>query len=121
MNSRELLDFLLEGNQITAGEFDQFCRENTREDQYFEYKDGNITSSQNRREGAKTIREYVSAFANADGGVLIVGVNDTTHRISGCQLSIGQQHIEEWASRPHHRHHGRQRKRYGNRARHDLE
>ena len=99
MNSHELLDSLLEGNQITSEDFNQFRRENTREDQYFEYKDGQITSYQNRQEGTKTIREYVSGFANADGGTLIVGVNDHTHKISGCQDRIGQQYIDDWASR----------------------
>jgi Schlafen, AlbA_2 len=76
LTSKELLNDLLEDKRLTPDQLDKFMQDNPDEDQYFDYKDGLITTPQKRKEGRQTIREYVSGFANSDGGVLIIGVGN---------------------------------------------
>src|ERR671923_265875 len=45
------------------------------EDQYLEYKHGDELKKGTKPGPSDTIRQYVSGFANAEGGVLIVGVD----------------------------------------------
>lgn len=100
MTSRELLDRLLEGNAITSDELVRFVNDNPEEDQYVDYKNGIIISKQERDKGRQTIREYVSGFANSDGGVLIIGIDESRPRqIAACEPSPGGQPLEQWASR----------------------
>jgi len=96
---QDLLAYLLEGNTPTSAELEQFVRENPIEDLNLEYKDGKIATHQERQKGSQTIREYVSGFANSDGGVLIIGVSDDHSRtFSPCAPDIRGQSLEHWAS-----------------------
>src|SRR5262245_57950420 len=53
-----------------------------------------------RQEGRRTIRKYISGFANGDGGVLIIGLNDDKPRsVAPCEPNIGDQPLHEWALR----------------------
>jgi len=57
-----------------------------------------------RREGSQIIRKWISGFANSDGGILIVGVNEPAdknepRKITACEARIGGQTPEEWATR----------------------
>jgi len=100
LTSKELLNHLLEDNALTSEQLDQFIQENPEEDQYLDYKNGVITSQQKRDEGRRTIREYISGFANSDGGVLIIGVDENRPReISPCEQRPGGQPLDQWASR----------------------
>jgi hypothetical protein len=68
LTSKELLDMLLEGNTLAPDELERFIREHPNEDQYFDYKDGAITTSERRKEGSQIIRKWITGFANAEGG-----------------------------------------------------
>jgi hypothetical protein len=99
LRPKELLDMLLEGSALTPEELEQFMQEYRDEDQLFDYKDGAITRPQQRKEGRQIIRTWTSGFANSDGGVLIVGVNENRPRgIAACEPSIGRQTLVEWAT-----------------------
>jgi len=97
MIPKELLDYLLEGNTLKPDDLDQFIQENPEEGQYLDYKDGLITTSQERAKGRQIIREYVNGFANSDGGILIVGVGRSKPReIKLCTLP-GSEPLDKWA------------------------
>lgn len=98
-DSRELLSLLLEGKCILEPDFDAFVKGHPKEDQWFDYKDGLLTSPTQRESGKQTIREWVSSFANADGGTLIVGVDETkpVRQVSGCH-NVGDA-LDVWAEK----------------------
>jgi hypothetical protein len=101
LTPKELLDYLLEDNTLGQDELDQFIQVYPDEGQYFDYKNGSITSRHKREpEGKLTIRKYVSGFANSDGGVLIIGVDEQRPRqIARCEERPGGHALDEWASR----------------------
>lgn len=93
----ELLEALMRGHQLTPVELDAFLLANPAEGQLYDYKGGELTDKPNREDGKKTTREYVTGFANAEGGVLIIGPADKPpHKITGCQ-TIGNQAVADWA------------------------
>jgi len=87
---------------MTAEQLDDLITEQVTEDQFLEYKDGRELD--NRDKAAKTLRQYMSGFANGDGGVLIIGVNDKEWKVTGCpapgggDLSAWGGDLAEWAS-----------------------
>jgi Putative DNA-binding domain len=101
LTPKELLDYLLQDNTLGQDELGQFIQEHPDEGQYFDYKNGSITSRHKReREGKLTIREYVSGFANSDGGVLIIGVDEQKPRqIAPCEQRPGGLALDDWAAR----------------------
>lgn len=93
----DLKDALMRGHKLTRVELDEFIAANQGEGQLYDYKGGELTDKPNREDGKKTIREYVTGFANAEGGVLIIGPADKPpHTITGCQ-KIGNQEVADWA------------------------
>jgi hypothetical protein len=51
-------------------------------------------------ENCQTIRRYISGFANSDGGVLIIGVDEQQPRqIARCEERPGGYPLDAWASR----------------------
>ena len=72
--TRELLDSVLADRALTSDELNRLIADHVTEDQYLDYKDGKLLETLQR--AAKVVREYVSGFANTDGGVLIVGVSE---------------------------------------------
>jgi hypothetical protein len=94
--TRELLDRLLAGHQMTPGELDTLLNEQVGEDLYLEYKHGDWLGDKNQ--APRAIRRYLSGFANSAGGVLIVGVNERTWEVTGCSAPGGGD-LAEWAAR----------------------
>lgn len=95
-STRDALDYLLEGYSLTPEEIDDF-KVRFEEDQYLDYKDGRITARANIERGRRTVREYVSGFANSEGGILIVGITDKEPReVSGCSRT-GKESLDKWA------------------------
>jgi hypothetical protein len=100
LTPKELLIYLLEDNELMPDQLDEFIRANPEEGQYVDYKNGIITTRQKRDEGRQTIREYTSGFANSDGGVLIIGVDESRPRqIVPCAQNVGAQPLDQWAMR----------------------
>ena len=96
VRSIDLLESMLGGEDITADELDDLVNDQVSEDLHLEYKHGDELQK-GKRAGA-TIREYVSAFANSAGGVLVVGVDNATWEVTGC-CAPGGGDLREWASR----------------------
>jgi hypothetical protein len=100
LRPKELLDYLLEPNILTPNQLDEFIQANEEEGQYFDYKNGSITSRQAREQGRQIIRRYMSGFANSDGGVLIIGVDEQRPRqIARCEERPGGYPLDAWAPR----------------------
>lgn len=96
--SLELLERLLAGDLLNADHLDDLIAKRVVEDLYLDYKHGDLLKDENKSQ--KTIREYVSAFANSAGGILIIGVRESEgipQEITGCQNHKGN--LSEWASR----------------------
>jgi hypothetical protein len=97
-SSRELPDFLLEGGELTPQELEDFVRRVPEEDLFLDYKDG-LSTKGPQKDVQTTVREMVSGFANAEGGVLVIGVSETRPRgISPCQR-IGLEPLDVWAQK----------------------
>lgn len=92
-STRDALEALLEGDKLLPAELEDFIQ-SLNEDQYLDYKDGVITTKQKRNRGAAIIREYVSAFANSEGGILVIGVADQPRGISAC--TPGKEPLDKW-------------------------
>lgn len=73
--SREFLELAMSGEEITPVHLDSLVAERVREDEYIEYKSGAIFQKSNK-DLSRMIRQYMSGFANSDGGVLIIGVEE---------------------------------------------
>ena len=57
--SKELLNYLIEGNTFAPDELEQLIRGHSDEDQYLDYKDGKITQRQNRNEASKSFENIL--------------------------------------------------------------
>jgi hypothetical protein len=94
-NTYDLLESLMSGHLMTPSELDALLQNQVTEDLHLEYKHGDETK--NPREASKTIREYLSGFANSEGGILIVGINEVNWTVTGCTAPGGGP-LENWAS-----------------------
>jgi Putative DNA-binding domain len=95
--SRELLDDLLSGKHLAPGDLDQLIQRQPREDLYLDYKDGIVTRN-NPAQARQIIREYLSGFANSDGGTLVMGVAENPRAVSAC-VRQGGMPLDDWAQR----------------------
>jgi hypothetical protein len=93
-SSYALLELLLGGHILSHEELDILLSKKIREDLYLDYKHGDELK---KPDPAKTLREYMTAFANSAGGVLIIGVSNT-YQVTGCKAPGGHP-VDEWASR----------------------
>lgn len=94
---RDLLDHLIEDGDLTPEDLDEIILKFPKEGLLHEFKDGKETTDQKKAGGV--VREYVSGFANSEGGVLIIGVAETEPRtISGCR-QIGAEPLDIWAQK----------------------
>jgi len=96
IRTSELLESLIAGEQVSPSVLDELISRPVPEDLFLEYKHGNLLLAQ--REASRTIREYLSGFANSAGGILVVGVDESTWSITGCSAPSGED-LAEWASR----------------------
>jgi hypothetical protein len=97
-NTLEFLEYAMSGATITPADIDELrgvpAGTRTDEDLHLDYKDGRILT--NRDHARNMIREYVCAFANSDGGVIILGLDATTLDVSPCVPQMGNTDIAEW-------------------------
>lgn len=97
--SREFLELALSGEALTAAHLDALKTEQVKEDEYIDYKSGAIFKD--RRKAARTVREYLSGFANSDGGVLVIGIEESGGRptgIAGCDPKDVGGDLKAWAT-----------------------
>jgi hypothetical protein len=83
----EFIAKVLRGERITADDVDDLRRRRVPEDSRLDYKAGSITRSDNHPSapGDPTtfdgkLRKHVCAFANAEGGILVLGVGEPATR-----------------------------------------
>lgn len=86
--SLRLLDCMLEGHVFTADDLGAFLEKDVPEDLHLEYK---------ATIDAKELRRCASAFANSAGGVLMVGIVDSTISICG-STPPGSMDSSRWAN-----------------------
>jgi Putative DNA-binding domain len=109
MLGSEFLDLALSGETVAAEKIRELVRTRTEEDQWIDFKSGRLLSEKDAgaaRVGkpidpAAKLRRYVSSFANAEGGALVVGVVDKDDRadhFDGC-THIGNETPKVWAQR----------------------
>jgi len=92
----ELLESAMAGYEIAPEEIDRLLQDQIPEDLYLDYKHGDELKEANK--ARRTIRAYMSAFANSAGGTLAVGVDQKTWTVTGC-IAPGGGDLAEWASR----------------------
>jgi Putative DNA-binding domain len=90
------LDALLQGEVISAPELDAFILNNPDESPFHDFKDGSLLTT-DRRRAIFAVRKYVSGFANAEGGVLVLGVNEQRPRALSPCAQIGSTPVDIWA------------------------
>lgn len=98
LQSLQLFEQLQIDHKLSVGEIDQLVTQQVREDLYLEYKHGDEL---NKSDASNTIREYLSAFANSAGGVLIIGIEESKGvptRVTGC-AGHSKGALDEWAAR----------------------
>lgn len=86
----ELAQHILTGEAITSEVLDQLVKNKVREDLHLDYKHGKLLEN---TDAAQELRRHVSGFANAEGGVLIIGIgeeedSDNKGRLSGRPSSV---------------------------------
>jgi len=96
----EILQRVLEGERLVANDLEQLIEEAVKEGLYLEYKHGDLLKE--RDKANNVIREYMSAFANSDGGVLIIGIREEMSipvEVTGCNIGyVGNKPLDEWAN-----------------------
>lgn len=97
----QFLQRVLSGVTITAADIDKLLAEHVEEDQHLDYKSGQVFDKSSNRATpghpntfAGKIRQHVSGFANAEGGVLVIGVGE---RPNWTNPTTGQEEPD-----PHH-------------------
>ena len=96
-SSRELLDLLLEDGELTSSDLDEFIARVPGEDLFLDYKDGKLT--RDVKEARSVVRQWVSGFANAEGGVLVIGVTEDRPRAVSPCAKIGGEPLDAWAQK----------------------
>ena len=95
MNTSKLFEMLSSGEDFSTETLDLLLRERIKEDQFLEYKHGDEIKKANV---SKEIRKYVSGFANSQGGIYIIGVDEKNFQVTGCTVPGGGD-LAEWVAR----------------------
>lgn len=91
-STRAYLAKAMSGEPLTADDIDNLVPRD--EGLQLEFKNGKLAAD---RESPFKVRRHVSAFANSEGGLLILGVEDKGHAVTGVEVRGGN--AVEWASR----------------------
>src|SRR5690606_18189423 len=81
-------------------DLDALVKEKVKEDEYIDYKSGTLLKK-SPKERARTVREYLSGFANSNGGVVIFGIQEEKERplqVDGCDPKDVGSNLDDWAS-----------------------
>jgi hypothetical protein len=96
-SSQDALEALLGGHSfLESDDLEDFLRSHQEEDQHLEYKDGKITGRSGRKDGIKEIRRTVSGFANSEGGILILGIDERKPRVVSPCEAVGEEPLDKW-------------------------
>lgn len=95
LSTFKLLEALTSGHELTAAELDNLLTDQVVEDLYLEYKHGDELKKP--KKARDTVRQYTSGFANSDGGILVIGVDEAEWKVTGAS-SPGGGDLARWAS-----------------------
>ncbi len=95
--SRQWLQRLLAGETPTTEELKRLPLECAAEGLHHDYKAGKLLEDKSK-DPAGVLREYVAAFANADGGFLVVGYDQRAKEWDGARAPGGGT-LSEWGAR----------------------
>jgi len=76
LDSATLLDRLLGGEVPPVDLIDELLRRRVRESVWLDYKSGTLFDDKTPKEAVRLLRRHVAGFANAEGGVLIIGAHN---------------------------------------------
>jgi hypothetical protein len=94
--ARKLLGKMLEGEELEESDIRELAG-TSEETLYVDFKDG--AELNDLPKARRTVRQYVSGFANADGGLLVIGVRDGDpgKRTFTATQRPGGRPLSEWA------------------------
>jgi len=98
--SKELFDRVLREQEVARADIELMVKARVAEDLHLDWKGGKVV---NAKTGGATIRKAVAGFANAEGGVLVLGVNggdvgtgEKKWTMTPCFKTKGKQSTKEW-------------------------
>jgi hypothetical protein len=101
LTSVELWELALRGEPVSRVDIEHMLKAETAEDLWLDWKGGKLVAAKN----GHGVQKGVAGFANAEGGVLVLGVNggdagtgETPWTISSCPQKVGKQTIQEWVA-----------------------
>lgn len=96
--ARRLLNQMLEGEELEEHDVRELVAV-SGETLYVDFKDG--AELDDSKKAARTVRQYTAGFANADGGILVIGVSDGGGELAGRVFTKtsrpGGRPLTEWA------------------------
>lgn len=93
-----LLESLIDGQVPTSDDIDGLLRDKVQEGLHLDYKSGKALN--NDKKAGLIVRQYVSAFANSAGGILLIGINapsDKPWEVDGIK-KFGNRSLCEWVN-----------------------
>jgi hypothetical protein len=96
----ELLEHLIEGGELTRTHVDELLATRAPESQFLEFKSAAKLEEERRKGNAmpgRFVRKYVTGFANAQGGVLLLGLAEQDVHGPNRRLELGPMTAEhDW-------------------------
>lgn len=92
----ELLHRMLAGTAPTEADIDHLLEHHLKEGQHHDFKSGQ--EAQKPDKGKNTLLRWTAGFANAEGGLLILGVDETAEKVDGFSPAIRGPSVDQWAS-----------------------
>ncbi len=105
--SREILSAVLSGQCTAQQAVEAVRQECLPEDLYLDYKSADLLEQTNTKKRNDELRKDVAAFANADGGMLVIGIEETSDATTSRTLpgeakhckDVGGHSPHDWAAR----------------------
>lgn len=98
-SSTELWERALQDEPISSSDIENMLRARINEDLWLDWKGGKIVEARN----TAAVQKAVAGFANAEGGILVLGVNggdagkgETPWTLAPCPPKAGKQSLREW-------------------------
>lgn len=98
--SFELWDHALRGLHVARTDIEHMLKAETQEDLWLDWKGGKLVGA---AKGGLTLQRAVAGFANAEGGVLVLGCNggdagtgEVPWSISACPATVGKASLRDW-------------------------
>jgi hypothetical protein len=100
MKTTEILDKYFNGDISVEDIPDILLKGKNKEDEHLEYKhsDELKKDEKNKLNPGQELRKYICGFANSDGGILVIGIDEKEHKVVNAKAPGGGD-LAEWAVR----------------------